>query len=93
MDGDFVRPYPHRYNAVARIYEAADGRLWVTHEELLEAGYQSIEADTVLWLNNTFYEVQGYSSTGGSWWIEAIDPEAEFADLPVLSDADEAAEA
>lgn len=63
--------YPHRFDNKARIYEGK-GNLWVTHAELLDAGYKSIEAGTILYLNETFYEVAGFAESAESWWIEEV---------------------
>jgi hypothetical protein len=74
------------------------GLLWVPHKDLIEGGYGWLESFTVVQINKRYYELQGhvqvtgYDGTdveGGCWWIEEIDPEEYFADVPVLGpDAD-----
>jgi hypothetical protein len=78
-----------RLEAEAEIVEE-NGRLFVDHQDLLDAGYLNIETDKVVMLNERFYEVLGRDRTRGKtrygrWWINEIDPEAEFSDVPVLS--------
>lgn len=73
-----------RVEAEAEIVEE-DGRLFVDHQALLDAGYLNIEADKVMMLNGRFYEVLGRDRKRSRWWVGEIDPEAEFADVPVLS--------
>lgn len=83
----FVDLYPHTADNNVPVYENS-GVLWVTHRNALEAGYSGIESGTILYLNNTFYEVQGWDDKHDRWWIEEINPEAEFDDIPVLSEDD-----
>ena len=66
--------YAHNVDAIARIYDS-EGRLWVTHTELLEAGYENLEDFTIVYLNGEFYELQGYASTPDAWWLEVADGE------------------
>lgn len=67
--------YMHKHDAIARIYES-DGLLWVTHTELLDAGYENLEDFTIVYLNGEFYELQGYAETPDAWWLEEADGEA-----------------
>lgn len=83
----FIELYPHQADNNVPVIED-QGQLWVTHRNALEAGYSAIESGTILYLNNTFYEVQGWNDKTDCWWVTKIDPEAEFAELPVLSESD-----
>jgi len=82
----FIELYPHRADNNVPLTLEAD-QLWVKHTHALEAGYMSIEDGMILYLNNIFYEVQGWSERRKSWWVLEIDPEKEFEDMP-LFDAD-----
>lgn len=77
--------YPHNVDNHARIYEDAQGHLWVTHEELLLCGYVNISDFDVVYLNGKFYELQAHSRKGEAWWIEQIEtpelPESESASV------------
>lgn len=69
--------YPHRHDSKAQIYTKGDN-LFVSHAELLENGYEALEDFDIVYLNGTFYELQGYVEKPDAWWIEAVDiPEAE----------------
>lgn len=72
--------YPHQFDNSARLYRDEQDRLWVTHTELLENGYQYIEDFDIVYLNGTFYELQAYMEKPDAWWIEAIPTEPEDAD-------------
>lgn len=81
--------YPHRHDAKARIYTDANGLMWVTHADLLEAEYEAIEDFMIVYLNGTFYELQGYSETPDAWWIEEVpmeEPEEPDADAQTESE-------
>lgn len=75
------RRYPHDADNEARLYEDRNGRLWVTHEELLKCGYINLSDFDVVYLNGRFYELQAYVRRAGGWWVEEIDPEAASEDL------------
>lgn len=77
--------YPHKADNRAHVSEH-NGQLFVTHQALLSAGYEGIEAGTIVYLNDKFYEVEGYAHGRQVWWVTEIDPEKEFADLPVVED-------
>ena len=64
--------YPHRHDNSARIYRK-DGQLWVTHTELLQSGYRNIEDFDIVYLNDKFYELQGFVEKPDAWWIEEVD--------------------
>lgn len=56
------------------------GRLWVSHDELIEAGWDCLESFKIVAIGEAVYELQGYvpdrkADTRGMWWIERIDPE------------------
>ena len=87
----FFELYPHKAdNNVPTRLES--GQLWVDHRHVLEAGYGGVEDGTILFLNNIFYEVQGWSNKREAWWIQEIDPASEFDDVPVLSSEEPDAE-
>lgn len=64
--------YPHRHNNAAPIYEL-DGKLWVTHADLLDNEYESLEDFSIVYLNGKFYELQGYVNKPDAWWIEEVE--------------------
>lgn len=64
--------YPHQYDNAARIYRDLQDRLWVTHTDLLENGYQAIEDFDIVYLNGNFYELQAYMEKPDAWWIEEV---------------------
>lgn len=64
--------YPHRHDAEAQLFEK-DGLLWVTHQDLLDAGYSALEDFSIVYLNGVFYELQGYAESPRSWWVEEVD--------------------
>lgn len=63
--------YPHKHDAVAKVYES-EGRLWVTNTDLVEADYAP-EDFLIVFLNGTFFELQGYAETPDAWWMEKVD--------------------
>lgn len=66
--GDLV---PHQAaNAAETIY--LDGKLWVEHQALLDCEYLNLEADSIVFLNTRFYELQGYDRPHKRWWIEEV---------------------
>jgi hypothetical protein len=65
--------YPHRHDNAARIYRDKDGRLWVTHTELLQNGYRNLEDFDIVYLNDKFYELSGYAPKANSWWLEEVE--------------------
>jgi len=69
------RILPHDADNEARIYEDKRGMLWVTHAELLECGYRGLEDFDIVYLNGTFYELQGHIKESDSWWIEEVSTE------------------
>lgn len=80
--------YPHRHDAKARVYTDAQGIKWVTHAELLENEYESLEDFTIVYLNGKFYELQGFSNAAEAWWIEEVEtPEDEAPDADAQTEA------
>lgn len=67
------RDYPHDADNKARIYEDDRGNLWVSHEDLLRCGYILLNDFDVVYLNGTFYELQGYIRKAKAWWIEQVE--------------------
>lgn len=87
LEEDEESIYPHRYDAHAPIYRDSGGRLWVTHQDLIYNGYPRPDDFMVVWLNNAFFELQGFLKSAQAWWIEKIDVERAFDDLPVVAEA------
>ena len=46
--------------------------LFIPHDELLHAGYRTLEDFMVVEANGRFYELQGYDNSAGLWWVEEI---------------------
>ena len=69
---ELVSPYPHPPDARARIYRDENERLWVTHAELLHVGYRNLTDDSIIFVNGSFYELQGYAGAAGAWWLEEV---------------------
>lgn len=81
----------HSVDNKIRIYADAEGRLWVTHEELLLCGYRNIEDFDIIYANSTFWELQAYAKVPKAWWIEEV-PVGEETEEAYKSEAHEAAE-
>lgn len=71
------RTYPHDVDNHAVIYEDEGGRLWVTHEDLLQCGYRAISDFDVVYLNGKFYELQAHINRANSWWVEEVSEVSE----------------
>lgn len=71
--------YPHKHDNQAEIYADSDDRHWVSHAELLENEYESLEDFSIVYLNGKFWELQGYVEKANAWWIEEVDGEAPDA--------------
>lgn len=86
--------YPHRHDNQARIYRDSEGRLWVTHAELLENGYRFIDDDTVLYLNEEFYECIAFVEKAAAWLIKHIqvDGAAEHLEPAMFANGDSSEE-
>lgn len=69
-----------------------EGKLWVTHQSLINEGYRYLEDFGIVKIDGEFYELQGHVGkeqgliAGGAWWIEPVPVEGAFDKLPVLSD-------
>lgn len=79
-------PIPNITDAVT---PAIGNRLFVADRLLREAGYEP-ETGVIVCIRDQFYELVGVynktdATTGGGWILDEVDPEAEFADLPVLA--------
>lgn len=76
--------WPHPPEAQCRIIEKHE-RLWVVHQDLIDAGYLNLEDFSVVRINERFYELQGHTTAGfrligehhpnGIWWIEPLEDE------------------
>lgn len=78
----------HNPEARARIYEDANGRLWVTHDELLLAGYGWLEDFSIVFINGKFYELQAYIRSARAWWIEEVKLDDEALGAEGVKDGD-----
>jgi PAS domain-containing protein len=81
----------HNVDNYVRLYLDSNGLIWVTHEELLNCGYRNIEDFDIVYLNERFYELQGYMRAVRSWWIEVVDT-GEETETPYEPEAHEVAE-
>lgn len=59
----------------------SEGRLWLSHGGLIEAGYSYLEAGSVVFVGNRFYELVGHSDSRGMWWVEEIVTDGAFDDV------------
>ena len=89
--GNVPYPYgrhPSTYKTVPVFHDDATGTVWITERDLDEAGYDfgPRECEAIVYLNGDWYEIMGYSRQARSFWIRHIDPDSEFADLPVLEE-------
>lgn len=63
---------PHKADVSIPLH-VFDARLWLPHVALIEAGYINLEAGSVVFVNNRFYELWGRSKRQGDmWWVEEI---------------------
>lgn len=64
------------------------GRYWITEEELKQEGYNvnDLDSESILWLNHKWFEIVGYSTRAKAFWLERINVDEEFLDLPMLGD-------
>jgi hypothetical protein len=70
----------HPADAWVNIMELKD-HLFVKHQHLLNVGYTSLQADSIVYLNDTFYELEGYSQTTGYWLISKVEIEGAADEL------------
>lgn len=72
--------YPHDPEARVQIYQRR-GRKFIRHQDLLDVGYLNLEDFSIVYVNGTFYELQGHGPSyrltgkydpGGVWWVEPI---------------------
>lgn len=78
--------WPHPPEARCDIHSAHE-RLWVVHDDLIDAGYSALEDFCVVRINERFYELQGHTTASfrilgkhfgnGIWWIEPAEEDAE----------------
>jgi hypothetical protein len=60
-------------------------RLWVAEKHLLDGGYEPDDF-TIVKINKQFYELMGRKAGEvPAWWIELVEPQFAFEDLPELS--------
>lgn len=71
-DDEAPSVYPHHHDNSAKVYRDSGDRLWVTHEALLGNGYRAITEDTIVYLNEKFYELQVFAQKAGAWLLEEI---------------------
>lgn len=59
-----------------------DGRMWLSHDELTKAGYVNLSEDSIVFVGNRFYELQGRRKRGGDmWWVEEVVVDGCFDDV------------
>lgn len=57
------------------------GKMWVPHAVLIDSGYSLLEDGSVVFINNRFYELQGYSYSRKMWWVEEFEVDGIFDDI------------
>jgi hypothetical protein len=67
--------YPHKHDNAAPIYKDKDGRMWVSHADILANEYEYMEDFSIVYLNGRFYELQAYVQKANAWWIEPVSAE------------------
>lgn len=77
--------FAHPRENVSIPVQFANDRLWLRHADLTENGYTNLEAGSIVWVNDHFYELQGRSHVGRKsdywWWVEEIVTEGAADDL------------
>jgi PAS domain-containing protein len=69
---------PHRADVSIPLH-VSEGHMWLPHEELIvEGGYGNLESGSVVFVNNRFYELFGYSESRGMWLVEEIVTDGAF---------------
>lgn len=73
--------YPHPPDARVDVREQ-EGREWIVHQDLIDAGYEYLESFSIVFVNKTFYELQGHTGASfrllgqhyptGVWWVEEV---------------------
>ena len=72
---------PHRADVTIPLH-VSDARLWFPHAALIEeGGYGNLEAGSIVFVNNRFYELVGHSDSKGMWWVEEIVTDGIFDDV------------
>lgn len=62
---------PHPPDLVVALH-IGDGRMWLPHAVLIDAGYRHLEDGSIVFVNSRFYELMGYSESRKMWWIEEM---------------------
>ena len=77
----YAHPRPHLTVAVS----FHNDRLWIKHSDLTEGGYDNLEAGSIVWVNDRFYELQSRSHVSRrpdyEWWVEEIVTEGAADDI------------
>lgn len=73
---------PHPADGNVQVYDVA-GRQFIPHHELIDEGYSHLESFSIVFVNGTFYELQGHSRRTylllgerhpeGVWWVEEVE--------------------
>lgn len=58
-----------------------DGRLWISHAGLIDAGYRYLEDGSIVFVGGRFYELAGYWEAQGLWWVEEIVTDGCFGEV------------
>lgn len=48
------------------------GRLFLSHKDLLDMGYSSLESFSIVRVGNSYFELQGFDYSRKSWWVEPV---------------------
>jgi hypothetical protein len=51
----------------------ADGLLWISQDVLAELGYYGLESFKQIEVDSVVYELQGFKSSSGEWWVERVE--------------------
>lgn len=65
-----------------------DGLLFIASKELQDRGIGDIQTDSILYINGSYYEVQGAYMDGDSpnWWVEVVELEWDNEKHPVMTE-------
>lgn len=76
----FDGPYPHPPDGRCDVHEVR-GHLFLKHAALIAHGYRWLEDGSIVYLNDTFYELEGYSQSTGYWLVSIVETEGAADDL------------
>jgi hypothetical protein len=92
-EGVYISPQPIAYTVqhpagVEMPLHIWEGRAWMPHATLTEAGYKYLETGSIVLVNNRFYELEGYSESRQMWWVEEVpvDGQADYLTPKMFTD-------